>query len=133
MDVAPHVDSLLRQEFLEVVEANHGDSLAEPPEAGTTRGGKRRSRNGIHVEPDAGFDTVVCTHTLEHIPQLHESVQELRRVGARRLIIIVPCQRYYRYTIDYHLHFFPSAAPLAHLVAGDVRAVDGDWFCVTSL
>lgn len=82
---------------------------------------------------DAGFDTVVCTHTLEHIPQLHESVQELRRVGARRLIIIVPCQRYYRYTIDYHLHFFPSAAPLAHLVAGDVRAVDGDWFCVTSL
>jgi len=82
---------------------------------------------------DAGFDTVVCAHTLEHIPRLHESVQELRRVGARRLIIIVPRQRYYRYTIDYHLHFFPAAAPLAHLVAGDVRAVDGDWFCVTSL
>lgn len=56
MDVAPHVDSLLRQEFVEVVEANHGDSLAEPPKAGTTLGGKRRSRNGIHVEH--GFDLV---------------------------------------------------------------------------
>ena len=82
---------------------------------------------------DAAFDTVVCTHTLEHIPQLHESVQELRRVGARRLIIVVPRQRYYRYTIDYHLHFFPSPAPLAHLVSGSVRAVDGDWFCITNL
>jgi hypothetical protein len=60
-------------------------------------------------------------------------VQELRRVGAQRLIIVVPRQRYYRYTIDYHLHFFPFAAPLAHLVSGNVRAVDGDWFCVTTL
>jgi glycosyltransferase involved in cell wall biosynthesis/ubiquinone/menaquinone biosynthesis C-methylase UbiE len=82
---------------------------------------------------DGVFDTVVCAHTLEHIPRLHESVQELRRVGAQRLVIVVPRQRYYRYTIDYHLHFFPSAAPLAHLVEGMVRPVDGDWFCLTSL
>ena len=33
---------------------------------------------------------------------------ELRRVTRRRLLIVVPCQRYYRYTIDYHLHFFPE-------------------------
>jgi hypothetical protein len=82
---------------------------------------------------DDSFDTVVCAHTLEHIPELYESVHELRRVGARRLIIVVPRQRHYRYTIDYHLHFFPSAAPLAHLVSGNVRPVDGDWFCVTDL
>jgi ubiquinone/menaquinone biosynthesis C-methylase UbiE len=79
---------------------------------------------------DRAFDTVVCSHTLEHIPDLWRAAAELRRV-ARRTIVVVPRQRYYKYTFDYHLHFFPSAAPLEHLLGGQARLVDGDWFVVS--
>lgn len=79
---------------------------------------------------DAAFDTVVCAHTLEHIPDLWRAASELRRV-ARRTIVVVPRQRYYRYTVDYHLHFFPSAGPLEHLLGGTARLVDGDWVVVS--
>lgn len=78
---------------------------------------------------DRAFDTVVCAHTLEHIPDLFRAVSELRRV-AGRVIVVVPRQRYYRYTVDYHLHFFPSAAPLEHLLGGRAELVDGDWVVV---
>jgi ubiquinone/menaquinone biosynthesis C-methylase UbiE len=78
---------------------------------------------------DRAFDTVVCAHTLEHIPDLFRAAAELRRV-AHRVIVVVPRQRYYRYTVDYHLHFFPSAAPLVHLFGGRADLVDGDWILV---
>lgn len=78
---------------------------------------------------DHAFDTVVCAHTLEHIPDLFRAAAELRRV-ARRVIVVVPRQRYYRYTVDYHLHFFPSAAPLLHLFGGRADLVDGDWVVI---
>jgi ubiquinone/menaquinone biosynthesis C-methylase UbiE len=78
---------------------------------------------------DGAFDTVVCSHTLEHIPDLWRAAAELRRV-AKRVVVVVPCQRYYRYTVDYHLHFFPTAAPLEHLLGGEARLVDGDWVVV---
>lgn len=80
--------------------------------------------------PDRAFDTVVCSHTLEHIPDLYAAARELRRV-AKRVVVVVPCQRYYRYTVDYHLHFFPHAAPLEHLLGGEARLVDGDWLVVS--
>jgi 2-polyprenyl-3-methyl-5-hydroxy-6-metoxy-1,4-benzoquinol methylase len=79
---------------------------------------------------DRAFDTVVCAHTLEHIPDLWRAAAELRRV-ARRVIVVVPRQRYYRYTVDYHLHFFPSAGPLEHLLGGAARVVDGDWLVIS--
>lgn len=56
---------------------------------------------------DREFDTVICAHVLEHVRDLARSVSELRRVTARRLIVVVPKQRPYRYTFDPHLHFFP--------------------------
>ncbi len=56
---------------------------------------------------DGTFDTVVCTHTLEHVQHLDRAIAELRRVAARRLIVVVPRQRPYRYTFNLHLHFFP--------------------------
>ena len=79
---------------------------------------------------DDAFDTVVCSHTLEHIPDLWQAAAELRRV-APRVIVVVPCQRYYRYTVDYHLHFVPSAGPLERLLGGHARLIDGDWFLVS--
>jgi ubiquinone/menaquinone biosynthesis C-methylase UbiE len=56
---------------------------------------------------DKNFDTVVCTHTLEHVQDLSKSVSELKRVAKKRLIVVVPRQRPYKYTFDLHLHFFP--------------------------
>ena len=78
---------------------------------------------------DNAFDTVVCSHTLEHVPDLWRAADELHRV-ARRVIVVVPCQRYYRYTVDYHLHVFPTAAPLERLLGGTATLVDGDWVVV---
>lgn len=57
--------------------------------------------------PDQAFDTVICAHTLEHVQSPAPALQELRRVTARRLIVVLPRQRRYRYTFDLHLHFFP--------------------------
>lgn len=82
---------------------------------------------------DRAFDSVVCGHTLEHIPRVWQAAAELARLAKRRLIIVVPRQRYYRYTADYHLHFFRSSAPLVAMIGLDkssIRLVDGDWFYV---
>jgi ubiquinone/menaquinone biosynthesis C-methylase UbiE len=78
------------------------------------------------------FDTVVCSHTLEHIPDLWAAAHELRRV-ARRVVVVVPCQRYYRYTVDYHLHFFPQAGPLERLLGGKAERVDHDWVVIADV
>lgn len=56
---------------------------------------------------NASFDTVICTHTLEHVKEIKPAIAELRRVTKKRLIIVVPKQRPYKYTFDLHLHFFP--------------------------
>jgi ubiquinone/menaquinone biosynthesis C-methylase UbiE len=80
------------------------------------------------------FDTVVCTHTLEHILNLNRAISELRRV-AKRLIIVVPKQRSYRYTFDLHVNFFPYLYSFLYAMgkrASDVICIDanGDIFYV---
>jgi SAM-dependent methyltransferase len=82
---------------------------------------------------DDSFDTVVCTHTLEHVQRISIALDELRRVARRRLIVVVPRERPYRYSFNLHLHFFPYSWNW-HAVAGVVpgsRLEDlGDWFYV---
>ncbi len=56
---------------------------------------------------DNFFDTVICTHTLEHVLDVQKALMELRRVAAKKLIIVVPRQRSYKYTFDLHINFFP--------------------------
>ncbi|HMK10123.1 MAG TPA: class I SAM-dependent methyltransferase, partial [Acidimicrobiales bacterium] len=41
---------------------------------------------------DGAFDTVVSTHTLEHVQHLGAALEELRRVASKRLVIVVPRQ-----------------------------------------
>lgn len=57
--------------------------------------------------PDGHFDTLICTHTLEHILDIRQAVAELRRICARRLILVVPREREGLYTFNPHFHFFP--------------------------
>ena len=56
---------------------------------------------------DGEFDTVICTHVIEHVLDYRASIAELRRIAARRVIIIVPREREYLYTFNPHFNFFP--------------------------
>lgn len=53
------------------------------------------------------FDTVICTHTLEHILDIDAALADLRRIARRRLILVVPREREYKYPLNLHVHFFP--------------------------
>jgi SAM-dependent methyltransferase len=57
--------------------------------------------------PDRHFDTVLCTHVIEHILDYRAAIAELRRVCRSRLILVVPREREYRYTFNPHFNFFP--------------------------
>lgn len=84
---------------------------------------------------DCSFDTVVCTHTLEHVRNFGLAIAELRRVTRKRLIIVVPRQRPYRYTFDLHLHFFPhdftwwqAIGDDGRIVSAHLESIEGDWY-----
>ncbi len=83
-------------------------------------------RHNVHTLPfdDRSFDTVLCTHTLEHLPEPLLTVQEMRRVAARRIMVVVPRQREYRYTFDLHIHFFPYTFSLRRLMRNDKALCD---------
>jgi ubiquinone/menaquinone biosynthesis C-methylase UbiE len=79
---------------------------------------------------DKQFDIVLCNHTLEHVLNLPRAISELKRIARNKIIITVPCQRYYRYTFDLHINFFPQASYL--LKAMDIKdceysKIQGDW------
>jgi 2-polyprenyl-3-methyl-5-hydroxy-6-metoxy-1,4-benzoquinol methylase len=85
---------------------------------------------------DKSFDSVVTSHTLEHVGDLAAAMREIRRIAKHRIVIVVPCQKYKRYTIDYHLHFFATEAQLRHqlgLINAHVYKIDGDWGIVADL
>lgn len=83
---------------------------------------------------DQSFDTVVSTHTLEHVQHLGAAIAELRRVAAKRVVVVVPRQRPYRVTFNPHIHFFPYRFSLlawtgtAH--PHRCELVGGDWLYV---
>jgi ubiquinone/menaquinone biosynthesis C-methylase UbiE len=79
---------------------------------------------------DKEFDVVTCTHVIEHLLNVEASVKELLRVTKRRLFVVLPRQRYFYYTLDEHLNFYPRIEPLLrlfhpHPVSCTVQ--DGDW------
>lgn len=88
---------------------------------------------------DNSFDTLICSHTLEHVVDIRAAIDELKRVAARRLIITVPCQRYYKYTFDLHIHFFPQASYLLNVLDfgkdADVTCenINGDFTVVANI
>lgn len=80
--------------------------------------------------PDKHFDTVICTHTLEHVINIHHSINELRRVCNKKLIIILPKQREYKFTFDLHVHFFPykfSVLKILNNNMGHCFCIKNDW------
>ena len=86
---------------------------------------------------DESFDTVVSTHTLEHVKNLPAAMHELRRVTRTRLILVTPKQRPYKYTFDLHLNFFPYPHSLVQAVGHSIgqsscRVAGGDLFYMES-
>ena len=56
---------------------------------------------------DGAFDTVICTHVIEHLLDYRKAISELRRIAKQRLIIVVPREREYIYSFNPHFNFFP--------------------------
>ena len=56
---------------------------------------------------DDAFDTVICTHVIEHLLEPRKAIAELRRVTSKRLIIVVPREREYKFSFNPHFNFFP--------------------------
>jgi ubiquinone/menaquinone biosynthesis C-methylase UbiE len=77
------------------------------------------------------FDTVVSTHTLEHVQDLPGAIKELRRVAKKELIIVVPRQRPYKYTFSLHTQFFPYKWSIENAFgyrkSAKIQKL-GDWF-----
>ena len=79
---------------------------------------------------DGEFDIVTCHHTIEHVRDLPETLRELKRVAKRQLVITTPRQRYFHYTLDLHVHFFPEASLLEQVVDMPHHSCEriwGDW------
>ncbi len=74
---------------------------------------------------DKSFDTVVCTHVLEHLPDLDGALADLRRIVRRRLILVVPKEREARYPLNLHVHFFPYR----HSFLNRIGAPEGRFEC----
>tara|TARA_R110002096_G_scaffold435957_1_gene664548 strand:+ start:899 stop:1609 length:711 start_codon:yes stop_codon:yes gene_type:complete len=90
--------------------------------------------------PDNYFDTVISTHTLEHVLDLKQCIKELRRVCSKRLIVVLPKQRPYRFTFDLHLHFFPYKFSVLQVFnnnnnnnKGKCIQLDNDWLYIENL
>lgn len=79
---------------------------------------------------DQQFDIVICTHTVEHIINVQKAFDELLRITKKKLIVVVPCQRYFYYTLDGHVQFFYKEAELLRyllLKNFTLKKLNSDW------
>lgn len=84
---------------------------------------------------DQSFDIVTCHHTIEHLPDVEKALSELKRICRKQLIIVTPRQRYFYYTLDLHLHFFPEKEYLQQVTGlpdSDCVDCDGDWCLIAA-
>ncbi len=85
---------------------------------------------------DNAFDVVTCSHTIEHLRETDDAIKELKRVARKQLIIVTPCQRYYFYTMDLHLNFYPIASYLQKEIGikdNICKNIQGDWVYIGTL
>ncbi|MGZ5247613.1 MAG: class I SAM-dependent methyltransferase [Flavitalea sp.] len=82
---------------------------------------------------DKSIDIVICAHTIEHVLDLSRAIKELKRVARKKLILVTPRQKYFYYTLDEHVNFFPQIEPLLSIIndpGTKYQLIDGDWFIV---
>lgn len=85
------------------------------------------------------YDVVVCAHVLEHVPDIFTAIAELRRVATKRLIIVLPVERPYRFGFNLHLWFFRYRLNVLQVLmpkAGSVWSLDklrNEWIYIEEL
>jgi ubiquinone/menaquinone biosynthesis C-methylase UbiE len=62
---------------------------------------------------DKTFDYVTCCHTLEHVKDLEKAAAELKRVAKKKIVVLVPKQKFRLYADNYHTQFFERPEQLA--------------------
>ena len=73
---------------------------------------------------------------MEHILDFEKAVKELKRITRKKLIIVTPCQRYFFYTLDEHVNFYPFAEKLTsvfNIEKHSCHKINGDWVYIADL
>jgi ubiquinone/menaquinone biosynthesis C-methylase UbiE len=88
--------------------------------------------------PNKSFDTTVSAHTLEHTLDIAKAISELRRVTKKRLVVVLPKERPYKYGCNFHTHFFPYEYSIYQVFGyfpkkQSLSLVGGDWLYVEDL
>lgn len=50
---------------------------------------------------------MICTYAIAHIRDYKRAISELKCVAKMYIVISMPCQREYKYTVDLHVNFCP--------------------------
>lgn len=82
------------------------------------------------------FDTVLCLHVLEHIVDIDKMVRLLIESSKKRIILVVPREKYRRYRPNYHIHFFNEDNPITKYFMGrknDLTIIDGDYILISDM
>jgi len=82
---------------------------------------------------DNSIDLVICTHALEHIKDNSLALSELRRICKKKLIIVLPKQREYKFSFDLHVHFYPYLYNVTNYInnpKAKIFEVGKDWMIV---
>jgi len=81
--------------------------------------------------PKKSFDTVLSFKVLEHIIEARAELVYWRTLAQKRVILILPCQRYRHYVYDGHINFYPDEYQLRIQLGlsakAIVRKVSGEW------
>ncbi len=56
---------------------------------------------------DNFYEFSISTHTIEHLLNANQFLNEMRRITQRKIILVFPKQFPYLYTPDTHINFFP--------------------------
>ena len=118
---------VLKEKGLEVT----GIDLREPTESNRGFAFVRGDIGAKLPFADGSFDVVVSTHVMEHVKFPATLAAEMWRVAKSAVWVVVPKQRYARYTPDLHLHFFPNSASLEAVMGRapeECFETEDEWF-----
>ena len=86
----------------------------------------------LNLAPESA-DVITCCHVLEHILDYRATMKKLVAAARRKVILVVPLQRPYFYTLDEHVNFFLLPQQFAYEVGlAECRweRIDGDLFYI---
>ncbi|MEX0602449.1 MAG: class I SAM-dependent methyltransferase, partial [Bacteroidota bacterium] len=65
---------------------------------------------------DKSFDYITCCHTFEHVKDVARAVKQFKRVARKKIVILVPKQKFRLYMENYHVNFFENGDQLAQAI-----------------